>query len=70
MFKVSSHRSPPGSGVPVDGKIEGTIQTTGRVVIGKDGFVSGTIDCTNADIEGSFSGKLIFVVNVFYWKLK
>ncbi len=43
----------------VDGKIEGTIQTTGRVVIGKDGNVSGTIDCTNADIEGTFSGKLI-----------
>ena len=43
----------------VDGKIEGTIKTIGRVVIGKDGFVSGTIDCTNADIEGSFSGKLI-----------
>ena len=25
----------------------------------KEGFVSGTIDCANADIEGSFSGKLI-----------
>ena len=43
----------------VDGKIEGTIKTSGRVVIGKDGFVSGTIDCAHADIEGSFSGKLI-----------
>ena len=43
----------------VDGKIEGTIKTSGRVVIGKEGFVSGTIECTNADIEGSFSGKLI-----------
>ena len=43
----------------VDGKIEGTITTTGRVVIGKDGFVTGTINCTNADIEGNFSGKLL-----------
>ena len=43
----------------VDGKIEGTIKTTGRVVIGKDGIVSGIVDCTNADIEGTFSGKLI-----------
>jgi len=43
----------------VDGKIEGTIKTTGRVVIGKDGYVSGIIDCANADIEGTFSGKLI-----------
>jgi cytoskeletal protein CcmA (bactofilin family) len=43
----------------VDGKIDGTIKTTGRVVIGKDGLVTGTIDCANADIEGTFSGKLI-----------
>ena len=43
----------------VDGKIEGTIKTTGRVVIGQEGLVTGTIDCTNADIEGTFSGKLI-----------
>lgn len=43
----------------VDGKIDGTIKTTGRVVIGKEGIVTGTIDCANADIEGTFSGKLI-----------
>ena len=43
----------------VDGKIEGTIKTSGRVVIGKDGIVNGTIDCTHADIEGTFSGKLL-----------
>lgn len=43
----------------VDGKIEGTITTTGRVVIGKGGYVKGTIDCTNADIEGNFNGKLL-----------
>ncbi len=43
----------------VDGKIDGTIKTTGRVVIGKDGIVTGTIDCVNADIEGTFSGNLI-----------
>jgi cytoskeletal protein CcmA (bactofilin family) len=43
----------------VDGKIEGTIKTNGRVVIGKEGMVSGTIECNHADIEGTFSGKLI-----------
>ncbi len=43
----------------VDGKIEGTIKTSGRVVIGQEGVVTGTIDCTNADVEGTFSGKLI-----------
>ena len=43
----------------VDGKIEGTIKTTGRVVIGQEGIVTGTIDCSHADIEGTFSGKLL-----------
>ena len=43
----------------IDGKIEGNIKTAGRVVIGKEGTVIGTIDCTNADIEGHFSGNLI-----------
>lgn len=43
----------------VDGKIEGTVKTSGRVVIGKEGLVTGTIECTHADIEGTFSGKLL-----------
>ncbi|MCF6279486.1 MAG: polymer-forming cytoskeletal protein [Flavobacteriaceae bacterium] len=43
----------------VDGLVEGTIKTTGRVVIGTQGTVKGTIECSNADIEGVFSGKLI-----------
>jgi cytoskeletal protein CcmA (bactofilin family) len=43
----------------VDGIVEGTIKTAGRVVIGSQGTVKGTIECSNADIEGTFSGKLI-----------
>ena len=42
----------------IDGKVEGNIKTSGRVVIGQEGSVDGTIECTNADIEGKFSGKL------------
>ncbi len=42
----------------IDGKVEGTIKTSGRVVIGQEGSVDGTIECTNADIEGKFSGNL------------
>lgn len=42
----------------VDGIVEGTIKTAGRVVIGSQGTVKGTIECSNADIEGRFSGKL------------
>lgn len=43
----------------IDGKVEGTIKTGGRVVIGKTGIASGKIECTDADIEGKFSGDLI-----------
>ena len=28
------------------------------MVIGKDGLIEGTLECSNADIEGSFSGNL------------
>jgi cytoskeletal protein CcmA (bactofilin family) len=43
----------------IDGKIEGTIKTSGRVVIGKSGIAIGKVECNNADIEGKFSGELI-----------
>jgi cytoskeletal protein CcmA (bactofilin family) len=43
----------------IDGLVEGTIKTSGRVVIGSEGTVKGTVECSNADIEGVFSGKLI-----------
>jgi len=42
----------------IDGKVEGTIKTEGRVVIGVSGSVSGNVTCNNADIEGKFSGEL------------
>ncbi|WP_457618935.1 bactofilin family protein [Lutibacter sp.] len=43
----------------IDGKVEGTIKTTGRVVIGKTGSINGKVACDNADVEGKFSGELI-----------
>ena len=46
-------------GFRIDGVIEGTVKTPGKVVIGKEGFINGTLECENADIEGKFSGKLI-----------
>lgn len=42
----------------IDGKVEGTIKTGGRVVIGKLGTAIGKIECSDADIEGKFSGEL------------
>lgn len=43
----------------IDGIVEGAITTQGRVVVGAGGCVKGDVECSNADIEGKFSGKLI-----------
>ena len=42
----------------IDGTLEGTLTTTGRVIIGVEGAISGKVFCDNADIEGRFSGEL------------
>lgn len=42
----------------IEGTVEGTVTTPGKVVVGKSGFISGTLTCENADFEGKFSGKL------------
>ncbi len=43
----------------IDGTIEGNLKTPGKVVVGKTGLINGTLEGTNADFEGNFSGKLI-----------
>lgn len=42
----------------IDGVLEGTLTTRGRVIIGVDGSIQGKVFCDNADIEGKFSGEL------------
>jgi len=42
----------------IDGTIEGNVTTPSKVVIGKSGSINGTLTCENADVEGSFDGKL------------
>tara|TARA_B110001450_G_scaffold43142_1_gene39574 strand:+ start:1712 stop:2122 length:411 start_codon:yes stop_codon:yes gene_type:complete len=43
----------------IDGTLEGSLETNGRVIIGSDGFIKGKVEATNADIEGKFSGELL-----------
>ena len=45
-------------GFRIDGTVEGSIKTPGKVVIGKEGFVKGDLECENADIEGKFLGNI------------
>jgi cytoskeletal protein CcmA (bactofilin family) len=40
------------------GKVVGSIQSKGKIVIGKNGLVEGDIVCKNADISGKLIGSL------------
>ena len=42
----------------IDGIVEGNITTTGKVVVGKSGKISGKLNCSNADVSGSISGHI------------
>lgn len=43
----------------IDGSLDGNLKTNGRVIIGVDGLIKGKVECTNADIEGHFTGELL-----------
>ena len=45
--------------IRIDGKVEGNLDTTGKVILGKQAKVVGEVTCMNAEIEGLFKGKLI-----------
>ncbi|MCQ2228438.1 MAG: polymer-forming cytoskeletal protein [Bacteroidales bacterium] len=42
----------------VDGIIEGNIVSKGKLVLGQGGNIKGTIKCSNAEISGTFDGKV------------
>jgi cytoskeletal protein CcmA (bactofilin family) len=42
----------------LDGNLIGNFQTKGKIVIGQSGKINGDIICKNADIEGTFDGKI------------
>ena len=42
----------------IDGTLEGSIKTNGKIVIGKEGLVNGSVSCNNADVEGKIKGNL------------
>ncbi|WP_420571303.1 bactofilin family protein [Kordia sp.] len=43
----------------IDGKLEGSVETSGKIVIGASGVITGKVICANADIEGRFEGELL-----------
>ena len=42
----------------IDGEVEGNITTSGKVVVGSNGKISGKLNCSNADISGNISGNI------------
>ena len=42
----------------IDGVMEGTVTTKGKIIIGKEAKLKGSLNCQNADIEGSFNGDI------------
>lgn len=46
------------SNMRVDGKIEGSIDITGKLVLGVNGYIEGDIVCENAEVEGTFKGNI------------
>lgn len=43
----------------IDGSLEGSINCLGRVVIGPEARITGTISCSNAEIFGNVEGDVI-----------
>ncbi len=44
--------------VRIDGIIKGSINTEGKLVLGKEGIVEGDVVCVNADISGVINAKI------------
>ncbi len=42
----------------LDGELIGNFQSTGKLVIGPSGSITGDVICKSADIEGKFNGKI------------
>ncbi len=42
----------------IDGSLEGTIKTRGKVIVGTEGKLNGVIECETADVEGEIKGSL------------
>lgn len=42
----------------LDGQLIGNFTSKGKIVIGPSGSITGDVNCKNADIEGSFNGKI------------
>lgn len=43
----------------VDGKVNGKIITSGRLIVGSNAEINGDIECTNVDVFGMVNGNIL-----------
>ncbi|MBI3501302.1 MAG: polymer-forming cytoskeletal protein [Bacteroidetes bacterium] len=46
------------SDIRIDGTLNGSLNTNGKLVLGSTGMVDGEVNCQNADISGTINGKI------------
>ena len=46
------------SDMRIDGTVEGDVKCAGKLVVGEQGLVKGTVECQNAEIMGRLDGKI------------
>ncbi len=46
------------SNIRIDGAFEGDLSTKGRLVVGPQGSLKGTVVCQNCEVEGALEGKV------------
>ncbi len=56
--EIEGHIKSEGS-IRIDGKLNGSITTKAKLVIGKTGIIIGDIQCLSASVEGKVVGKII-----------
>ena len=44
--------------IRVDGTLKGSVNTSGKIVLGKDGVIEGDVVCTDADVSGTIKAKI------------
>ena len=44
--------------IRVDGNLKGSVNTLGKVVLGKEGVIEGDVICNSADISGTLKAKI------------
>jgi cytoskeletal protein CcmA (bactofilin family) len=47
------------SNIRIDGRVKGTLNVRGRLIVGATGQVEGDISCQSSDIEGTVNGKIL-----------